>query len=51
MLLLQRFREYNNCEHDDFKMIDEKHGEKIQEVSEALCKLMGEHESCKRGKK
>lgn len=51
MLLLQRYREYNNCEHDEFKMTNEKHGEKIQEVSESLCKLIGEHEFCQRNKK
>jgi len=44
MLLLQRYREYNNSEHNNFKMIHEKHDDKIHEMSEDLCKLLGGNE-------
>jgi len=49
--IFTKYREDNDCEHDDFKMMQEKHDDKIHEISEDLCKLLGEHESCIRGKK
>lgn len=50
MLLLRRDRICNSNEHDEFKMIDQKLFDKIEDMNETLNILKGEHNARKCGK-